>query len=132
MELNTEGAISPALLALQFAVRLPVIVVLVVGLSLLMLRRAALAGRGGGLAVSGCVVMLVAVALGILWSASFPALAAADFSANQIGIASTVVNGVITVLDAIGLGLLIAGLVVLARHLTAQRQAQPGKQVSVE
>ncbi|MDG4764218.1 hypothetical protein O7632_08885 [Solwaraspora sp. WMMD406] len=115
------GPISPSYLAIQFAMRLPVIVVLVVALTLLAPRRSALAGRGGGLAIAGCATLLVAVFAGILWSAGLPYLASGGLRASQIGLISATIGGVVTLLDAVGLGLLLAGILVLARHAAGGR-----------
>ncbi|WFE30247.1 hypothetical protein O7623_14115 [Solwaraspora sp. WMMD791] len=120
MEFGTSGGIDPGYLAVQVAVRLPVIAVLVTGVVLLMLRRTAVTGRGGGLALSGLVVLLGAVAVGIIWSAYLPVLAGSG-PPSQIGLASAVVGGLLTLLDAVGLGLLLAGLLVLVRQLADAR-----------
>ncbi|WJK42908.1 hypothetical protein O7608_11250 [Solwaraspora sp. WMMA2056] len=121
MEFGTSGGIDPGYLAIQVAVRLPVIAVLVTGVVLLMLRRTAVTGRGGGLALSGLVVLLAAVAVGIVWSAYLPVFVDGSASANQVGLVSALVGGLTTVLDAVGLGLLLAGLLVLVRQLAAAR-----------
>lgn len=120
MEFGTGGGIDPGYLAVQVAVRLPVIAVLVTGVVLLMLRRTAVTGRGGGLALSGLVVLLVAVAVGIIWSAYLPVLAG-NGPPSRIGLVSALVGGLLTLLDAVGLGLLLAGLLVLVRQLAAAR-----------
>jgi hypothetical protein len=90
-------------------VQLPMIAVLVAGIVLLVTRRATLAARSAQLAVAGCVSVLVGTLGSLAWSLSIPVLIT-DVGPNNLGVLSFVVGGTLILLDAAGLGLLIAGV----------------------
>ncbi|MEN3609022.1 hypothetical protein AAH979_05670 [Plantactinospora sp. ZYX-F-223] len=94
----------------QGVVQVPIVLVLVVGLILLAARRDRLSRLAKGLAVAGCGVLLFGVLANVAWLASIPTLLRADHSAAEFGIISAGVALMLNLCQAVGLGLLIGGL----------------------
>ncbi|MDW5322234.1 hypothetical protein [Plantactinospora sp. KLBMP9567] len=94
----------------QGVVQVPVLLVLVAGLILVAARRDRLSRLARGLAVAGCGVLLIGVLANVAWLASIPTLLRAGQSAAEFGVISAAVALVLNLCQAVGLGLLIGGV----------------------
>jgi hypothetical protein len=99
----------------QAVVHAPVVLVLVAGVILLASAGARLPGRSRSLALAGVVVLLVGVLLGLAWSMALPWLVGSQLSTQEWGVASFVVNLLLTLWQAVGLGLLLGAVLTRSR-----------------
>jgi len=104
--------------------QLPVVAVLVVGIMLLVTRRATLAPRSARLALAGCVTVLVGTLGGLAWSLAIPVLIT-DVGLSNLAVLSFVVGGTLMLLEAAGLGLLIAGVLAGGARAPSAAPAAP-------
>ncbi|MGC4803473.1 hypothetical protein [Micromonospora sp. DT233] len=94
--------------AIQFAVQLPTLLVLVAGVVLAVLTRDRLPRRSRTLLVCGALVLLVGALLNLAWLVVIPRLHQSGTSAGDIGWLSGGLGLVSAVLNPVGLGLLVA------------------------
>jgi hypothetical protein len=94
----------------QIIVQLPTLLVLVAGLVLLATRRGGLR-RSAGLAIAGCVLLLVGTVAGATWGVSIPVLVdEGTISVQEIGAISVGVGLLLSLIHAGGLALLIVAV----------------------
>ena len=103
------GALTGSLL-----VQLPVLAALIAGLVVLSMPGRRLPGRAGLLARGGLLVLLVQTLAATVWNAAFQQIlisARLDYSVTEFGVLNAIVNFMLSVAFAAGLGLVIAALV---------------------
>ncbi|HEY0697825.1 MAG TPA: hypothetical protein VGD43_08445 [Micromonospora sp.] len=99
------------LMAGQLFSRLPLVVVLIVGAVLLSTRRARLPRRAFSLGIGGIVLLVVTALLGVGWTLAIPYLARnLDLGGTDFTSVITGAGFLLTLLDAAGIGLLVAAV----------------------
>ncbi|MEO3926713.1 hypothetical protein ABGB07_23010 [Micromonosporaceae bacterium B7E4] len=94
----------------QGVMQIPVLLVLVVGLILVAARRDRLSRLAKGLTVAGCGVLLIGILANVAWLALIPTLLRTDPSTTEFGVINAGVALVLNLCQAVGLGLLIGGV----------------------
>ena len=95
-----------------FVAQLPLLVVLIAGFVLVSRRRAWLGPRSALLGLTGLGVLTLELVMSWVWTIMFPRLIDTfDLSATGLGLVSGVIGMILSVITAVGIGLLIAALV---------------------
>jgi len=92
--------------------QLPMLIVLIAGFVLVGSRRTRIGARSATLSLTGLGLLTFDLILQSIWTILFPRLVVSlDLRAASFGLASFSVNLILTILTAIGIGLLIAAVV---------------------
>lgn len=97
----------------QLAGRLPILLVLLAGIIMLAARRQSLPKKAAALGIAGLVVIGAATIIGLAWSMWLPQLSYEfGMSSTEFSTILLVVGLALSLFDALGIGLLVAAVVV--------------------
>lgn len=95
-----------------FVLQVPLLIVMIAGFVLVSSRKARLGGRSTMFALIGLSLLTLELVMSGIWNIMFPRLVAElDLQVSSFGMISLAVGLVLTLLTAVGIGLLIAALV---------------------